>query len=82
MVVQSVLGFSLPAFVLANMFVAQPLEALTGLGFIAAGAALYFALRLHSTGPAPVLPAIDVSPVPRSLAGSGEAIKPVEERVR
>jgi amino acid transporter len=72
----------LPSFVLANMFVAQPLEALTGVAFIAAGAALYFALGLHTTGPAPVLAPSDDSPAPRLPAGNGEAIKPVEERVR
>jgi amino acid transporter len=72
----------LPAFVLANMFYAQPLEALTGVGFIAAGALLYFALGLQKTGPAPVLPAVDLSPVARLPGAGGEAIQPIEERVR
>jgi amino acid transporter len=59
----------LPAFVLVNMFYRQRFEALAGLGFIAAGAILYFALRLQKTaplpptvagpGPAPPLPAGD-----------------------
>jgi amino acid transporter len=39
----------LPAFVLANMFYAEPNEALAGVGFIAAGAIVYFACNLQST---------------------------------
>jgi amino acid transporter len=46
----------LPAFILANMFASQPFEALTGLGFIAAGVAWYFGLRLDRTGPPTTLP--------------------------
>jgi amino acid transporter len=41
----------LPAFVLVNMFARQTIEALSGLGFIAAGVAVYFALGLGKTGP-------------------------------
>src|SRR5262249_42032959 len=42
----------LPAFVLVNMLLAGAEEALIGLGFIAAGAALYYGLGLRDTGPA------------------------------
>ena len=37
----------LPGFVLLNMFTAQPIEALTGVGFILLGALLYFTLGLN-----------------------------------
>jgi amino acid transporter len=60
------LYFVLPAFILLNMFTAQPVEALAGLGFIAAGALTYFALGLQHTAPARARPpAVDVSPAPR-----------------
>ncbi len=53
-----------PAFVLCNMFFAQPVEALAGLGFIAAGALVYFALGLSKTAPGPGMPKVDLSPAP------------------
>jgi amino acid transporter len=46
-----------PAFVLVNMFQAQPYEAAAGLAFIALGALVYFALSLQRAAPArPALP--------------------------
>jgi amino acid transporter len=41
----------LPAFVLVNMFAEQPMEALSGVGFIVAGVVVYFLLGLQQTGP-------------------------------
>jgi amino acid transporter len=60
----------LPAFVLVNMFKNQSVEALSGVGFIALGVAVYYALGLSRTGPAdvPVPPPPDREPpsVPHS----------------
>jgi amino acid transporter len=70
----------LPAFILTNMFTAQPFEALAGLGFIAAGVAVYFALRLDATGARPELPAVDLSPAPRPLPA--DASPPAEDKIR
>ncbi len=50
----------LPGFVLTNMFVSQPREALAALGFIALGAAVYAVLGLGRRRPA--VPAVSVSP--------------------
>jgi amino acid transporter len=44
----------LPAFILTNMFFRQTVEALTGVGFIAAGVGVYFALGLDRTRPVPL----------------------------
>jgi amino acid transporter len=41
----------LPAIILANMFVSQLAEAGAGVGFIVAGVAVYYLLRLDRTGP-------------------------------
>jgi amino acid transporter len=41
----------LPAFVLVNTFTEQPVEALSGVGFIIAGVGVYFRLGLQRTGP-------------------------------
>jgi amino acid transporter len=41
----------LPAFVLVNMFTKEPVEALSGVGFIAAGVGVYFLFGLQRTGP-------------------------------
>jgi amino acid transporter len=63
----------LPAFVLCNMFFAEPVEALAGLGFIAAGALVYFVLGLARTAPGPMTPSVDLSPAPRVPAPTGIA---------
>jgi amino acid transporter len=55
----------LPALILGNFFVNQRLEALAGVGFIALGVTVYYALGLGRTGPAPV-----------PLRGPSEAPKP------
>jgi APA family basic amino acid/polyamine antiporter len=68
-----------PAFVLCNMFVAEPVEALAGLGFIAAGAVAYFALGLARTAPGLGLPKVDLSPAPRVPEPTG--IAPPEDKV-
>jgi amino acid transporter len=72
----------LPAFILTNMFFNQTVEAVTGVGFIAAGVAVYYALNLDRTRPLP-LPAGVTLDLPRepapSLAPSaapGDAIQP------
>jgi amino acid transporter len=70
----------LPAFILTNMFTSQPFEAISGLGFIAAGVGVYFALGLDATGPRPVLPPVDLSPAPRPLPE--DAIAPADDKVR
>jgi amino acid transporter len=54
----------LPACVLVNMFLSQPVEALTGLFFIALGAGTYFAFRLDRTARLPCPP--DNGPSDRS----------------
>jgi amino acid transporter len=46
----------LPAFVLVNMFIKEPVEALSGVGFIVAGVGVYFLLGLQRTGPQGKLP--------------------------
>jgi hypothetical protein len=44
----------LPAMILGNMFVNQPLEAVGGVAFIASGAAVYLLLVPRSKSPAAV----------------------------
>jgi amino acid transporter len=64
------LYFVLPAFVLCNMFFAQPVEALAGVGFIFAGALMYFVFGLQNTAPGPALPGVDLTPAPRLPPGT------------
>jgi amino acid transporter len=71
----------LPGFVLCNMFYAQPLEALAGVGFIATGAFVYFALNLQRTAPLALLPpVVDGSPAPRA-SGVSDAIRPADDKI-
>ena len=70
----------LPAFVLCNMFYAQPLEAVAGVGFIALGAIVYFALNLQRPDPSPILPPPDDGTLaPRMVAPDG--IRAIEDKV-
>jgi amino acid transporter len=66
----------LPAFILVSMFTnrQQRVEALVGVGFIAAGAGLYFALGLGRAGPASGVPALDLSPSPKVSGAPAEAV--------
>jgi amino acid transporter len=69
----------LPVFVMCNMFFAEPVEALAGLGFIAAGALVYFVLGLERTAPGPALPEVDLSPAPRMPAPT--SVAPPDDKV-
>jgi amino acid transporter len=67
----------LPGFVLVNMFRNERVEALTGLGFIAVGALVYFALGLHRTAPGPGK--LGAQPL---LAGTEPKAPPGGEQIR
>jgi APA family basic amino acid/polyamine antiporter len=67
----------LPAFVLCNMFYAEPVEALAGVGFIALGAVVYYGLNLQATRPMTELPKVEYRKGPQPDDG----IRTAEDRV-
>jgi amino acid transporter len=64
----------LPAFVLVNTLVEKPVEALSGVGFIAAGVIVYYLFGLARTGPPP-LPLAALPPVPVGLDTAPDAVR-------